>query len=129
MRSIANHQSSIPYRITACQFVLTLAFAGIMRWWVGEHAGVSALLGGMSAVVPGWYFAQRMDRCGQDPTPERVLRTFYLAEVHKIAMTAACFAFALLVMKADMLFLLLGYLVTVPVYWFALLFAAGTQKN
>jgi F0F1-type ATP synthase assembly protein I len=117
--TIASPHAALAFRICAYQLLLSLALAGGVWPWLGSQAALSLLLGGLASVVPGTVFAARIFRASADPA--RFVRAFYLGEVFKFAMGATWFAFALVVVRADMLFLILGYLATVPVYWLALL--------
>lgn len=89
--------------------------------WVSPRSGYSALAGGLISAVSSSYLAGRILGFDGTTPPARMLRAFYVGEVVKIVMTMALFILAIVLLKVDALFMLLAYVLTLPVYWFALL--------
>ena len=98
--------------------------AACLGWGTPEWA-YSAAIGGLICVIPGAYVATRMFRERQHQSPLRVLWSFYLNEVVKIALTVIMFAVAILYLEVNILVMFLAYVATTTVYWFALLTSDG----
>jgi ATP synthase protein I len=107
--------------IVAWQFLLAIAVAGLGLWISGPKACGSALGGGLINAIASWFLAYKLFRFTADTPPTRIVRAFYLGEVTKIALTVAFFTVAIVAFSVDVLWMLIGYLVTASVYWFALL--------
>jgi len=111
---------STAYRIVLAQSVAALLVAAVLLLVSGRGAAIAATAGGAIAAVNNLYFAWRVFAGGVVPA-QTVLRRFYLAETIKIVLTAGLFLVALVVFELSFLPLLLGYGVTLLVYWAALL--------
>lgn len=74
-------QSVLAILVTAAAFVL-----GDAAW------AKSVFLGSLVAVIPNGYFAWRAFRYNQTRSAEKVLGSFFLAEMGKVALTALLFA-------------------------------------
>lgn len=77
-------------RIFQIQTVFTLCVA-IISLLHSVTAGYSALLGGVTYLVPNAYFAWRVLSRSSD-TPRGVLADMYIGEIWKMVITIACFA-------------------------------------
>ena len=67
-----------------------IAVAGVALGF-GVEAAYSALLGGMTSLVPDYYFARRVFRRYTDRSPEEVAALMLRAEVVKICLAALMF--------------------------------------
>jgi ATP synthase protein I len=65
--------------------VTLVAFFWLLTGWV---ASVSAILGGLSAVLPSFYFAYRFFAVTYARQVDRILRAFYWGEVTKLLLSA-----------------------------------------
>ena len=108
------------FRIVGAQAVVTLILASAALWWRGAEAAQAALVGGGICVAANASFAARMFRGSGGSDPRKLVRAFYAGEVMKIALTAALFAVAIASSDLDVLVMLLAYLATTMVFWFAL---------
>ena len=115
------------FRIVGAQTVVTLLLAVVAFWWRGAEGAWSALIGGGICVVGNASLAARMFRVPSGSDPRRLVRAFYAGEVLKIALTAGLFAVAIMTLTPDVLVLLLAYLATATVFWFALVASEGRQ--
>jgi ATP synthase protein I len=96
--------------------VTTLGFAIAGGW----QKALSPALGGMAAFIPNLYFALRIYKTtGQDA--KKIVRSFYAGESGKLLLTAALFLLIFQIPTIEILPLLLGYITTLSVFWFALL--------
>lgn len=108
-------------QLIAGQLVLALTIAAALRLTLGGAAGYAALVGGLVGVVPNFYLALRMARSGGNAVAEMALRTIYVGELIKIAFTVAMFVIAIVLLDANFLIVVLTYIATVAVNWFAFL--------
>lgn len=65
--------------------------AGALALWFGQTAGLSALLGGVIAVLPNAFLAARLLTPGSAASAGAMLRAAWLGEIGKVLMTAALF--------------------------------------
>ncbi|OGI37392.1 MAG: hypothetical protein A2V91_04025 [Candidatus Muproteobacteria bacterium RBG_16_64_10] len=107
---------STAYSILLAQLTVTLALAALLLGIQGSRFALAALTGGFIGVVSNAVFAWFALSGGVQPA-RQVMRQFYLAEVSKLAVTVALFLVALSFFKTLFLPVLLGYGVTLVVYW------------
>jgi ATP synthase protein I len=118
---------STAYRIVLTQFAFAM-LAGLVALAVGgAAAGAAALAGGLINVVANLYFAIRMFGRGVRPAAA-VLRGFYAAEAVKLVLTGGLFFLTVVVWRLDVPPLLAGFMVTLAVYWLALLPAGPVYR-
>lgn len=117
------------FRIVGIQTVVATVLAAVLLAWQGIDAATSALAGGVTCVVANAGFAARSFRVDPRSDPKRLLRAFYAGEVLKIGLTVALFAVAIVVVEVDVLIMILAYLATTAVFWFALVANDGRQLN
>jgi ATP synthase protein I len=118
---------STAYRIVLAQFATALVLAAAAGGIWGSRAGYSALVGGLISAMASLYFALHV--FGVRATAARaVVRSFYAAEVVKMAITVLLFVAAVVWLKVDFLPLIVAYALTLLVYWFALLSAPPVTK-
>jgi len=87
-----------------------LVVAGVALGF-GVEAAYSALLGGMTSLVPDYYFARRVFRRYTDRSPVEIAALMLRAEVVKIILAALMFgAIFASVMALNVVALILGYL-------------------
>lgn len=73
------------------QTALTAALAVIFWGLDGFVSGYSALLGGLTAIVPNGFLAARLMLPRRDPGAGALLRAAYLGELGKLTLTALMF--------------------------------------
>ena len=81
----------VPLTLLA-QFCVSLAVAGGAWAWFGATAGVSALLGGATAVIPNGFLAARLLQSNRDPRDHAMMRAAWIGEVGKLLLTVLLFA-------------------------------------
>ncbi|UCH54007.1 MAG: ATP synthase subunit I [Pseudomonadota bacterium] len=114
-----NGKSTV-YKIILAQLATALLVAGGAAAGFGARAGYSALTGGLIGVATNLYFAWHVFGFG-GRSAQSVVRSFYVAEAIKMALTAALFVVAVLWLEAQPLPLIVTYGLTLMVYWAALL--------
>lgn len=119
---------STAYSILLAQLTVTLVLAALLLGIQGSRFALAALTGGFIGVISNAVFAWLALSGGVQPA-RRIMRQFYLAEMSKLVVTVALFLVALTFFKTLFLPVLLGYGVTLVVYWTVpLLLPAPTQK-
>jgi ATP synthase protein I len=78
-------------RVLLAQSGLTAALAAIFWGIDGVVSGYSALLGGLTAVIPNGFLAARLMLPRRDPGAGALLRAAYLGELGKLALTVLMF--------------------------------------
>jgi ATP synthase protein I len=105
----ANHESPFGQFLWAEALVM-FAVAGVALGF-GVEAAYSALLGGMTSLVPDYYFARRVFRRYTGRSPEEVAALMLRAEVVKICLAALMFgAIFATVTALNVVALILGFL-------------------
>lgn len=112
-----NGKSTV-YSILLAQLTVTLALAALLLGIQGSRFALAALTGGFIGVISNAVFAWFALSGGVQPA-RQVMRQFYLAEFSKLVVTVALFLAALTFFKTLFLPVLLGYGVTLVVYWTA----------
>lgn len=75
------------------------------------------------------YLVGRLFRFTEGAPPAKILRAFFWGEAVKILLTVALMTLAIVFLDVDILLMLLGFVLTLPVYWFALLMSATPGKR
>lgn len=108
--------------IVAAQLGVAVLAAGALLIWSTPRVAVSALAGGAIGVPGSLYLAVRLLWRGGNGSPQRIVRALYGGEAVKILVTAGLFGYAIVRFQPNVPAMLLTYLGTLLVYWFALLF-------
>ena len=125
------------YRIVWLQVAVSLVIALPLGVFFDALAGVSSFMGGAIGFITSWAYIKKMTAPaggGPDPGPNPgaaskrgsdprvVLRNHVMAEVLKLGLTVILFAAVFIFFKGvAVLPLLLTFMVTLAVYWVALL--------
>lgn len=78
-------------KVLLAQAGLTLVLAGLFWGFGGWVSGYSALLGGLTAVIPNGFLAARLMLPRRDPGAGALLRAAYLGELGKLTLTVLMF--------------------------------------
>jgi F0F1-type ATP synthase assembly protein I len=101
-------------------------FAG---WCLGGHAAAAALFGGGINLLAAMAFVLRVAILPPDATAEMRLATLARAEMVKWGVSIGLFAIAIRLFADQFLVLMLTYLLTSSVYWFALLWDVPGERH
>ena len=82
------HVVPLTLLVQAC---VSLAVASVSWAWMGEVAGMSAMLGGAVAVIPNGFLAARLLTPSRDLSAQGMMRAAWLGEVGKLLLTAVLF--------------------------------------
>ncbi len=98
---------------TAGVTLLALAVGGI-------QTGFSALVGGLISTGTNAYLGRRLIVV-QKEAPQQIITALYKGELVKYLLTAVLFGVAIVLLKAELVPLLSGYVLVLAVFWFVLL--------
>ena len=125
----AHHQNDVSLQARARQAVMSIIARQI--WFVagvflislslvGQSAAYSVLVGGISGIIPNFYFADRLMRRKRWNGVRVLVRSMYVGEFLKIGFTIALLVLATSFLSTQFLYLMIGYSATVFSNWFAL---------
>jgi ATP synthase protein I len=111
------------------QFMAALG-AGALALLVGPVAAWSALLGGLICWLPNCYFAFRAFRHKGARAAKKIVRSFYVGEAGKMAITVLLFAVVFTnVRPLHALALFAGYLAVQTLNWFVPLWVSHSETR
>ena len=112
-----------PWAVLAGQLAVGMLVACVAWWLTGKQsAGWSALYGALAVVIPGALLARGLASKVSLINPVTAVTGFFVWEMVKIAATVGMlFAAPRLVADLDWLAMLIGLMVTLNMYWVALL--------
>lgn len=87
----------------------------------GWRTATSAAIGGVIAFIPNAFFALFWSGFHGSKGARHVLHAFYLGEAVKLGLTGVLFFLAFQFREIEHLSLFIGFVVTLGVFWFALL--------
>lgn len=120
-----------PWRVVAGQLVVGLV-AALVGWGVSgqQNVGWSMAYGALAVVVPAALFARGLTGRFSSLNPATAAVGFFIWEMVKIGVSVAMLALApRMVPDLHWLAMLIGLMVTMKVYWVALLFAPRNVKH
>ena len=86
--------SSLVGKVLLAQLGLSVVLAALFWGMNGTVSGYSALLGGLTCVIPNAFLALRLVVPRRDPGPGALVRAAYIGEVGKLALTVIMFTLA-----------------------------------
>jgi len=78
-------------RVLLAQLGLSVVLAALFWGMNGTVSGYSALLGGLTCVIPNAFLALRLVVPRRDPGPGALVRAAYIGEIGKLALTVLMF--------------------------------------
>ena len=109
------------FAVVAAQLVTGSVGSGLLYASGEDRAAYSILLGTLVGVVPGFYLALKIFSVDVAGDARVMLRRIHVAEMVRICFAVALFVTVILTLDVSVPYVLVGYLVTVLVNWFALL--------
>ena len=82
---------SLVGRVLLAQLGLSVVLAALFWGMNGTVSGYSALLGGLTCVIPNAFLALRLVVPRRDPGPGALVRAAYIGEIGKLALTVLMF--------------------------------------
>jgi ATP synthase protein I len=77
----------VPVTLLA-QACVSFVAAAVLWAWMGEVAGLSALLGGVAVVIPNGFLAARLLKPSGNESARAMMRSAWLGEIGKVLLTA-----------------------------------------
>ena len=84
--------SSLVGKVLLAQLGLSVVLAALFWGMKGTVSGYSALLGGLTCVIPNAFLALRLVVPRRDPGPGALVRAAYIGEIGKLALTVLMFS-------------------------------------
>jgi ATP synthase protein I len=125
---VADDRHAVPLIILA-QASVCLGVGALGWLWAGQTAAVSALLGGLAAVLPNAFLAARLIAPGA-ASAQALLRAAWVGEAGKLVLTVVAFiAIFALVRPISAPAVFAGFIAVQLVVFGALLFGNGALKE
>lgn len=116
----ASHRPVSPWRVVAWQLVVGLVSALLAGMWFGKVAGVSVAYGCVAVVFPAALMVRGLQRQSAVVQPAAAMLGFVIWEAVKVLLTVVILVMApKLISPLDWLALVVGFVVTLKVYWVA----------
>lgn len=116
----AGKKLSTVSKILSLQILVILVITSGFYLAGGWPDAISPILGGIAAFIPNVYLAIRMAKTAGQPA-QKIVRSFYAGESGKLILTAMLFYMIFQVPGIKLLPLLITYIATLSIFWFALL--------
>ena len=116
------YNRAVAYRTGYAQLAVSAAIALALFFVLDFRAAYSALMGGVISGC-GTLCLARMLFAGAQMSPQQFVRTLYVGEFIKIALTIGMFVAAINLVELNMLAFFLTYIVTLMANWIVLLIA------
>lgn len=116
----SNAFASVITKILKYQVLVIFFVSLIFLLTLDMNSGVFSFLGGLIAFLPNLYFGWRLRRITQLET-KKFINSFYRNEATKLLLTALFFLMVFRIPDIKLLPLLVCYICTLSVFWFALL--------
>jgi len=82
------HVVPLTLLVQACA---SLVVAAVLWVWMGEVAGISAVLGGVAVVIPNGFLAARLLQPSRDESAKAMMGAAWFGEIGKVLLTALLF--------------------------------------
>lgn len=116
-------------RLLIAQLMASVVIALSLQLAWGSKEAISALLGGLVAIIPSALFARKLFRHQGARAAREIVKGFYIGEALKIISTIALFTFVFMSFKIAPLVFFFTYIVVLMTHWFAPLFFANKQNR
>ena len=112
----------VAYRLVGLQALVVVVIA--LGWSIDSLSNIgSVLLGGAASVLPSLYFAQRLFATTSASAAKKILRTFYVGEMIKLALSSLLVLLILLFIPVAILPFVTGFVGAQLGFWLAPLLA------
>ena len=111
------------------QLVMTTAIALVLFLCNGNRSAISAVLGGIVAILPSALFARKLFQYQGARAARKIVRSFYFGEALKLLLSMALFTLVFVFYEVKPLAFFVTYIVVVISIWFAPLFFANKHNR
>ncbi len=116
-------------RMLGIQLFTSVLISLVLLLIFGAKEAVSAMLGGMVAIIPSALFARKLFRYQGARAARQIVKSFYIGEAVKIASSVILFALVFILFKITPLAFFFTYIVVLMSYWFAPLIFANRRNR
>lgn len=116
-------------RLLGVQFLVSLLISLIFWLVEGRQQAISAVLGGIVAIVPIALFAKKLFYYQGARAARQIVKSFYWGEALKIGSTIVLFALVFTLVKITPFAFFFTYIVALLCYWFAPLIFPNKQNR
>lgn len=116
-------------RLLKAQLITSVLISLVLLLLYGKNEGLSAILGGLVAIVPSIVFARKMFRYQGARAAKQIITSFYTGEALKIILTAILFSLVFMLYKVAPLAFFFTYIVVLMNYWLAPLIFANKHNR
>ncbi|WP_234802469.1 MULTISPECIES: ATP synthase subunit I [Legionella] len=116
-------------RMLGIQLLTSVLISLVLLLIFGKKEAMSALLGGMVAIVPSALFARKLFQYQGARAARQIVKGFYLGEALKIVSSVILFALVFMLFKIAPLAFFFTYIVVLMNYWLAPLIFANKQNR
>ena len=114
------HPAVSPWWVIVWQLVVGVVVSVLAALWAGSAAGVSAVYGSLAVVFPAALMVRGLQRQRAVAQPSAAMLGFVIWELVKVVLTVALLLAApKVVSPLSWLALVVGFVVTMKVYWVA----------
>lgn len=117
MKYLDTRGMALARRLCAMQIVVALIATLVCYALAGAESARAALIGGLAAAVPAFFFAWRVFSTPPGSSPSRMLGALYLGEAGKLLLIVVVFGLGVKWYAQYLLPLLLTYMACLAVYW------------
>lgn len=101
------------------QLIIVLLIALILSIFSGYKNAISALLAGVTALLPSLFFARSLFRHSGAHSARAIVKSFYVGEALKIVTSIFLFTAVFIFFRVNPLVFFVTYIVVVLTHWFS----------
>ncbi|KTD36461.1 ATP synthase subunit I [Legionella nautarum] len=116
-------------RMLGIQLLTSVLISLVLLAIFGKKEAMSAVLGGMVAIIPSALFARKLFQYQGARAARQIVKSFYLGEALKILSSVILFTLVFMWFKITPLAFFFTYIVVLMNYWFAPLIFANKQNR
>lgn len=117
------------YKLLIAQALLVVVIAVGALVTYGKNSAVSAILGGLVAILPSLLFVRKLFRHSGARAARDIVKGFYVGEAIKIASSIALFAMVFSFYKVEPVVFFVTYIAVVMTHWFSPLIIDNRQNR
>jgi ATP synthase protein I len=106
-------------RLATLQLCLALLLASVALCYSGDKAALSALLGGIVAILPNVFFARKLFQYRGARAAKQIVNNFYKGEALKIILSIILFVLVFRYTNVMPLVFFIVYITVQMMFWFA----------
>ena len=116
-------------RLLVIQLMISLLISLVLLLTFGVKDAISAILGGLVAIVPATVFAKKFFHYQGARAARQIVKNFYIGEALKLFLTVLLFALVFMLFNIAPSVFFFTYIVVLMTYWFSPLIFANKQNR